>query len=373
MKLTNAEIFVDGAFVHGSIEFQEKIEKVLPGDGGIGTLPGENLNGAYLIPGLIDIHTHGAMNEDASDGNSAGLRKMSRFYAENGVTSWCPTTMTIPVPEIEKALETVRDFVPENDAKIAGVHMEGPFLSPEKSGAQNPGALRIPDAELWKKLNALSGNRIRLVTVAPELPGAMDFIREVSKTATVSLGHTTADYETAVKAFENGASHLTHTYNCMPGLHHRAPGTVPAAMDKNATAELIADGFHVHPAMVRLTFQCFGENVCLVSDSLRCTGMPEGDYKLGGLDVSMKDGRAVLSGTDTLAGSSVSLMECVRRAVSFGIPLPAAVTAATKTPAKVIGMEKEIGSIAAGKAADLVVLDKDLQIVQVYINGKTIL
>ena len=225
---------------------------------------------------------------------------------------------------------------------------------------------------MFHRLNEASGGIVRLVTVAPEEPGAIDFIREVSRVCTVSVGHTTADYDTAMAAYAAGASHATHLFNGMPSLLHREPGVIAAASDAGASVELICDGLHIHPAVVRLTHRLFGEKLVLISDSLRCAGMPDGDYELGGQPITMKDGRATLTGTDTLAGSSIHLMEGLRRSVSFGVPLETAVTAATLTPAKVIGRADEIGSLAVGKCADLVVLDKELNLKAVYIDGKRI-
>ncbi|MBQ6146673.1 MAG: N-acetylglucosamine-6-phosphate deacetylase [Clostridia bacterium] len=365
MKLSNANIFIDGRFVPGGIEFSNVAEAVGPEIRG-----GTNLKGCYVIPGLIDIHTHGAMNEDASDGKGDGLLKMARYYAAGGVTSWCPTTMTLKEPELTKAMAAIRKYQrPSDGAKVAGVHLEGPFLSLKKCGAQNPDNLHAPDADMFHRLDEASGRQVRLVTVAPEEPGALPFIREVSKICTVSLGHTTADFDTAMAAYEAGASHATHLFNAMPPLNHREPGVVAAAMDAGATVELITDGFHIHPSVVRLVHRLFGEKLVLISDSLRCAGMPDGDYELGGLPITLTEGVARLRGSSTLAGSSIHLMEGLRRAVGFGVPLEAAVLAATAIPAKVIRRDDQIGSLVPGYAADLLVLDKALQLKAVYIDG----
>ena len=368
MKISNAKVFIDGAFVKGGAEFDGIISAAGPEVTG-----GIDAKGGYLLPGLVDIHSHGALGEDASDAHPEGLLRLSRYYAAEGVTSWCPTTMTLKEPELTAAMQAIRNFArPENGAKLAGIHLEGPFLSREKCGAQNPANLHAPDAELFRRLDRAGGGAIRLVTLAPEEPGALNFIREISACCAVSLGHTAADYDTAMAAFASGASHVTHLFNAMPPLGHRAPGVVAAALDAGSSVELISDGLHIHPAMIRLAFRLFGERVVLISDSLRCAGMPDGAYTLGGQAVTVKAGRATLTGTATLAGSSIHLMEGLRRAVAFGVPPESAVTAATLTPAKVIGRDGEIGSIAPGKCADLVLTDPDLRVRAVFIDGKQI-
>lgn len=367
MKIFNAKVFVDGKFIDGGVEFKDKILAV--GDTGTDGLDAE---GAYLIPGLVDIHTHAAVGEDASDGSAEGMVKMSRYYAHDGVTSWCPTTMTLKEPELTRAVKCIAAFQrPQDGAKVAGINLEGPFLSYAKRGAQNPDNLHAPDAEMFKRLNAASGGLVRLVTVAPEEPGAIEFIREVSKLCTVSIGHTTAGYDCAMAAFDAGASHATHLFNGMPPLHHREPAVIAAASDSGATVELITDGIHVHPAAIRLTSRLFGRKLVLISDSLSCAGMPDGNYNLGGLKVSVKDGKATLTGTDTLAGSSIHLMEGLKRSVKFGISLEDAVTAASTVPAEVIG-RSDIGRLSVGCCADMVLLDKELKVRKVFVDGKEV-
>lgn len=368
MKISNAKVFVGGAFVDGGIDFDTKVSAVGAAvDGGIDT------QGCYLIPGLIDIHTHAAMGEDASDGEPEGMPKMSRYYAAKGVTSWCPTTMTLKEPELTRAMHVIRDFKrPADGAKVAGVNLEGPFVSYAKRGAQNADNIHAPDAAMFHRLNEASGGIVRLITIAPEEPGGIEAIREISKTCTVSLGHTTADYDTAMAAYDAGARHATHLFNAMPALGHRAPGVIAAASDAGATVELITDGLHIHPAVVRLTHRLFGDRLVLISDSLRCAGMPDGDYTLGGQPITMKNGKATLKDSDTLAGSCIHLYDGLRRAVEFGVPLASAITAATLTPAKAIGRDGEIGSLDPGKCADFVVLDRDLNVRAVFIDGRQI-
>ena len=366
MILKNGMIFrADGTFAAGDMEFGETITA-------IGTVDGAadiDASGKYVIPGLLDIHTHGAMQEDASDGSVEGLEKMSVYYAKNGVTSWCPTTMTLKEETLLPAMKAIRAFETKG-ARCAGINLEGPFLCYEKRGAQAAENLHAPDAAMFRRLNEASGNQIRLVTVACEEPGAMEFIREISKECTVSIGHTVSDYDTAMEAYGNGASHATHLFNGMNPLHHRKPAVIGAAYDSGATVELICDGLHIHPSVIRMMFKLYGEKLTLISDSLRCAGMPDGQYELGGQPIIMKNGKATLMDETTLAGSSISVLKAVQNVVSFGIPLEQAVAAATIVPAKVIRRDDTIGSLEAGKLADFLILDSELNLEAVYIGGK---
>ncbi len=369
MIIKNAKIFTpEGRFEEGSIAFDQKIT-------GIGQCSGKaeiDAQGGYVIPGLIDVHTHGAVGCDASDGIAENLPKLSRYYAQHGVTSFCPTTMTLKEPVLKTAVESIRGFQrPADGAKAAGIHLEGPFLSYAKRGAQAADNLHEPDVEMFHRLNEASGGIVRLVTVAPEEPNAMAFIREVSKVCTVSLGHSTADFKTACEAYENGASNATHLFNGMPALLHREPGIIGAALVSDASVELICDGLHIHPAVILAVHKMFGDRLTLISDSLRCAGMPDGDYELGGQPIVVKGGRATLL-DGTLAGSSISMLDALRNVVRFGLPLEAAVTAATLRPAKVIRMEQEIGSLAVGRSADLLLLDPELNLVKTFIDGQEI-
>ncbi len=365
MLIKNAKVFVGKEFVDGDVRFGSTIEAV-------GTLEGAadyDAAGCYVIPGLVDIHTHGAMGEDFSDGNPAGMQPMADYYAAHGVTSFLATTMTLKEETLTPAMHTIRDFKRQGGAKCAGIHLEGPFLCYAKRGAQAAENLHKPDADLFDRLNAASGGMVKLVTVACEEEGAEAFIRNVSQKCTVSLGHSTADYDTAMAGFAAGATHATHLYNGMPSFLHRAPGIIGAALDSGASVELICDGLHIHPAVIRATYKMFGDKLNLISDSLRCAGMPDGDYELGGQPITMKNGKATLTGTDTLAGSSISMLDALRNVVKFGLPLEAAVYAASTAPAQAAGLS-DIGAIEAGRAADLLVLDKDLNLKAVFINGE---
>lgn len=216
--------------------------------------------GLYVIPGLVDVHIHGARGHDFSDGNSKGLAEIAQYLHSCGVTSFCPTSMTLPEEQLTAAFATIND-VPDaaGYAHIAGIHMEGPYLSPEKKGAQKASYLHAPDAAMFRRLSAASGNKIRIITIAPELPGSDAFIREFKDTVAISLGHSTASYEIAENAFAAGANHVTHLFNAMPPLHHRDPGIIGAAADcPHAMAEIICDGIHIHPSVIRNAFRMFG-------------------------------------------------------------------------------------------------------------------
>lgn len=328
----------------------------------------------FIIPGLVDIHTHGAVGCDFSDGDPAGLIKLSEYYAKKGVTSFLATTVTLDEERLLKAMEAVREFKPgKYGARCLGVHLEGPFISLQKKGAQNAAYIRKPDFDLFCRLNAASGNAVRLVDVAPENDGDFAFIGQASKRCRVSLAHTEADYDTACAAFLHGADHVTHLFNAMPPFLHRAPGVVGAAFDSKAYAELIADGVHVHPAAVRAAFALFSPNrICLVSDSVRCAGLADGKYTLGGQEITLRSGRATLS-DGTLAGSSIHLMDALKNAIRFGVGRDTVVRAATVNPARSVGLESIAGILSKGRSADYVVLTPDFTVKDVRIAGGSVL
>lgn len=319
---------------------------------------GIDAEGLKILPGLIDIHAHGCVGYDTMEGN---LPEMAAYELSHGITTWYPTTMTMPFSDLAAAcsVPTV-GFV---GSHIPGFHLEGPFLAEKYKGAQNASYLHAPTAELLRLCPAA-----RLITVAPELAGAMDFIKACD--IVVALGHTDCDYDTASFAFAAGAACLTHTFNAMPPLHHRAPGPIAAAADSGAYAQLISDGIHVHPAMVRLLFRLFGEErVILISDSLRTTGLGDGEYMFGGQKIIQKDGVARIE-SGALAGSSTNLFECMRRAVSFGIPEETAVRAASENPARLMGLNK--GRIEVGRDADFLLVTEDLRLRRIFIDGEEV-
>ena len=370
MRYENGWICADGRFVRGgfSVEngrFAHVLEDV-PG-------PAEDLDGALVIPGLVDIHVHGCAGADFSDGDYAGLVRMARYLARQGVTSFAPASMTLPYDALDKAFHAAARLRREglaDGARLMGIQMEGPFLSREKRGSQNPAYLRLPDWDRFLRLYDAAEGLLRIVDVAPELPGAVEFTRRASEKCRVSVAHTAAGYDQAAAVFDAGATHLTHLFNAMSGIHHRHPGPIGAASEReNVTAELICDGIHVHPSAVRMAFRLFPGRICLISDALRCCGMADGSYSLGGQEILLSGGVARLTG-GAIAGSAADLYQCMRRAVSFGIPRERAVWAATALPARVIGRESETGAIADGRAADFVICGGELEPEAVYLGGK---
>ena len=336
---------------------------------------GEDLGGAYVIPGLIDIHNHGNSGCDFSDGSLEGVTVMARYLAQNGITSFAPASMTLGEEQLASAFETaaqLHEDTPEDAAMLRGIHMEGPFFSFKKKGAQNPAYLRDPDYEMFLRLNEKAKGLIKIADVAPELPGATEYVEKVKDICTVSIAHTDAGYDEAKTAIDAGASHLTHLYNAMPGLHHRNPGVIGAAAEnENVTAELICDGKHVHPSAVRAAFKLFGaERICMISDALSACGMADGEYELGGQQIFVKDGLAFLGDGVTIAGSAANLFSGLQKTISFGIRPEDAIRAATYNPAKVIGAQDEVGSIENGKCADFLVLNEKFELQSVYLRGK---
>lgn len=333
---------------------------------------GENADGLLVLPGFVDIHTHGGDGVDWCDCCESMLQKLSMYYAKRGVTSVCPTTMTLPESELSRIFASI-ESVKGNEcgAYIHGINMEGPYISYEKRGAQNPGYIRPADESEFDRLNAIS--EIMLVDLAPEMTGALGFAKNVSKKAVCSVAHTNASFEEAIKGFENGFCHATHLFNAMTAFESRSPGVVGAVFSSDSvTAELICDGFHLAPATVKLAFRILGaDRAVAISDSLSSAGCSDGEYVLGGQKVIVKNSRAHLE-NGTIAGSTTNLFEEFKNLLSFGVPFREALASCTINPARVIGKDNVCGSIREGKNADLVFVDEKMTVVHVVIRGKMI-
>ena len=372
MILKNASI-IDDSFNPISADLAikgEKIAEIAPNLSGSEVI---DLSGYTIVPGFVDVHIHACVGADTCDADPNGLAKMCAHLITKGVTSFCPTTMTVSHDEIAKALSVVKESMehPPKGARIAGVNMEGPYISAHKKGAQSGKYVKNPDFAEFKEFYDSCGGIIKIVDLAPECDGADEMIQKASKLCTVSIAHTEADYHCAKRAFDLGVTHATHLYNAMPGLSHREPGVVGAVFDdERVRAEVICDGFHIAPAVLRVTFEMLGENrSVIVSDAMRAAGEPDGTYTLGGQTVYVKNSQARLA-DGTIAGSTTNVHQEVKNLIEWGVPFRQVIKSATINPAKEIHLDDQIGSIKAGKYADLVVLDSGWNIKMVFVRGK---
>ena len=313
-------------------------------------------------------HVANTYTEDALRRTEEAIQTLADFEASKGVLAICPATMTFSEEILNGIMDVAAAHKNGQGADLVGINMEGPYISPRKVGAQNPKYVMGADAAMFRRLQARSNGLIKLVDVAPEEPGNLDFIKECHDEVRISIAHTCTDYDTAKAAFAAGATHMTHLYNAMPGITHRAPGPIIAAMEHDAEVELITDNVHIHPAMVRFTFNTFGDDrICLIADSAMSCGLPDGQYSLGGQAITVKGPRATLTEhPDTIAGSNTCLYDCMKIAMSFDIPEADAIFAATRNPAKSIGVYDRVGSISVGKEADMLLVDDEYHLKQVF-------
>lgn len=364
MEFVSKEIAIrDGRFAE--VKDADPMEEVLDGEG------------CYAIPGLIDLHFHGCKGYDFCDGTKEAIARIAEYEASVGVTAIAPATMTLPVNELEEILAVAAAYKEEAKdsagADLIGVNMEGPFISEEKKGAQDARNIISCNEDICRRFLQASGGLVKFVGIAPERSeNTKDFILKMKDQVHISLAHTNADYDTAMEAFKAGADHAVHLYNAMPAFTHRNPGVVGAVSDSaHVNAEMICDGVHIHPSVVRATFKMLGaDRIILISDSMRATGMPDGRYTLGGLEVDVTGNRATLASNGALAGSATNLMDCMRTAVlKMGIPLETAVACATRNPARCLGVYGEYGSITPGKRGNAVLLDRELKVKAVIKDG----
>lgn len=370
MQIRNAYVFdPDAGFVKKNLKIGENGRIGGPGAAGE-TLDAEGL---YAIPGLVDVHFHGCMGHDFCEGTEAAIQAIADYEAGVGVLAICPATMTYSEEILGKVADAAAAHKNGKGADLIGINMEGPFISPQKVGAQNPAYLHAPDADMFLRLQARAGGLFKLCDIAPEVPGAMACIERLKDEVNLSIAHTCTDYETAKQAFAAGVNHMTHLYNAMPGITHRAPGPIVAAAEERAYVELIADNVHIHPAVVRLTFRLFGaDRVVLIADSMMATGLPDGEYELGGQAVTVKGRRCTLtSDPGTIAGSDTNLFDCMCRAVQeMDVPLADAVRAASLNPARSIGVDADYGSLEPGRWGNVLLLDRDLKLQHIIQKGR---
>ncbi len=329
-------------------------------------------NGGFVSPGLIDIHIHGYLGEDTSDGKADGIFKMANGVMKNGVTSFCPTTMTVSMEEINTALDVVRSLKEKSKtwegSEILGVNLEGPFINPSKKGAQAETHIKKPDAQFIID----NADIICLATMAPEMEGGYEAIKEIRKNSdvVVSIGHTDATFEEAMQGIDSGATHITHLFNAQTPLHHRNPGVVGAALQTATTTELIADTFHVHKGIFQLLAQVKGDNLVLITDCTRAGGMPDGEYTLGGQPIFVNGVKCLLE-DGTIAGSVLKLNDAVKNfRDNTDLPFWKVVSLASLAPARAIGVDDRKGSLEVGKDADIIITDSDFNIFKTIIGGE---
>ena len=365
-------ILPDGILENVVLAYDNKIcgfitEEEIPSDAKV-----IDANGGYVAPGLVDIHIHGYLGEDTSDGNADGIFKMANGIMKNGVTSWCPTTMTVSTEEINTALEVVRSLKEKSKswqgAEILGVNLEGPFINPSKKGAQAGEHIKKPDA----KFIIDNADIISVATLAPEMENGCEAIREIRENCDVrvSIGHSDATFEQTMDGIAAGATHVTHLFNAQTPLHHRNPGVVGAGLLENVTTELIADTFHVHKGLFELIARIKGDNLVLITDCTRAGGMPDGEYTLGGQPIIVKGIQCLLE-DGTIAGSVLKLNNAVKNfRDNTNLPFWKVVSAASLAPARAIGVDDRKGSLEAGKDADIIITDGDFNILKTIIGGE---
>ncbi|MDE6954486.1 MAG: N-acetylglucosamine-6-phosphate deacetylase [Oscillospiraceae bacterium] len=371
LLFTNGRVYRDGQF---------RREDVLAEDGKL-SFPGvppegcrvEDLKGAMLVPGFLDLHTHGGDNVDVNAATAEDFAQISRFFARNGTTGWLCSILTDTEEQTLWSIGQAREAMaaPIAGARLLGIHLEGPFLSPEYKGAMPEHLLRKGDAALFRRYQQAAGGTVRYLTVAPEVEGVVDLIREISGEVAVAIGHSGADYETAIRAIDAGARACTHTFNAMGLFHQHRPSIMGAVLERPVYCEAICDGRHLHPGTVRMLLACKGwDRVAAVTDSIQAAGLPDGRYKLGVNDVVVEDGDAKLASNGVRAGSTLTTGQALKNLAAFtGQPVERVLPLLTLNPARLIGMEERKGSIAPGKDADLVVLDDQLNVKQTYVSG----
>lgn len=327
-----------------------------------------------IVPGFVDIHIHGAVGHNLSDDNADAARDVSDYLLKHGTTAFLPTFSCLEKSEMISGAKRICAAAKQmyGGARICGIHLEGPYINIKKCGGMNPNLIRKPDIGEFEEILSASENTVRLVCIAPEIDGADEFIKKYKDKITISMGHTDAGYREGMRAISKGVTDVTHTFNAMRPLHHRTSNMLSAAFESNIKMEIIADGYHVSPEMVRLAYMlCGRDRLVFITDSVSAAGKEDGIYREAGLSYSVKNGRALMD-DGTIYGGTSTLLECVKNAVSWGFPFGSAVKCATLNPCETVGIANRLGSITEGKFADFLVLGRNLNLKQVYISGKRI-
>ncbi len=372
-KLENAHIWKDGAFADEPL-YMENGRIVLP--------PAENapaesvdMGGAYLLPGLIDIHTHGCFGVDVNAADREGYEKISRFAASQGTAGFLCSILTDTVEQTERCIRIAVDAIerPLPGARLLGIHLEGPFLSPQFKGAMPEHLLRQGDAGLFRRYQELARGHVLYMTAAPEVPGVLPMIREIAGEVTIAIGHSAATYDEACAAIQAGAKAATHTFNAMRPFHHHEPGIIGAVLESDIYCEAITDGLHLNPATLRLLLKVKGwDRVAAITDSIMAAGLPDGQYKLGVNDVTVKNGDARLTHGDARAGSTLTQARSVKNLLAFtGKPLETITGLLTKNPAALLGLSGQ-GSLTPGSYADITAVTREGDILATIVRGETV-
>ena len=372
MIIKGSVIFLEDSFKNVDLQINNgrfvRIEESINNIDSIDTIDSVCLDGKIIIPGLVDIHTHGAFGFDFGDCSSDQMKIMSEYYIKNGTTSLLPTLVSISESEYEKQIPKIIENINE-DSPFVGINLEGPFISKEKKGAHNDENIREIDLDFAKKLYILSKNNLKLMTVAPELDRFNELVNFSKDKFLISMGHTNCNIDEAKNAINLNIKNVTHLFNAMESMHHRMPSLIGAALEYPLYKELICDGIHVNDSILKGLYRGFSNEIIMVSDSISACGLGDGKYVLGGLDVIVNNKKATLS-DGTIAGSANTLFYGIKHLVKIGIKLEDAIRSATSIPAKAINMDNELGSIKVGLKADFIVCDKDLNILSVFKNGQ---
>lgn len=375
--LKNAEIYQDGTFSRGNLLCENGIiTEVGAGIQNPKNFPETDCGGKRLLPGFIDLHTHGAAGVDVNAADGAGLAKIAAFFASQGTTGWLGSVLTDTPTQTLWCIDQITGFMkkPPVGAAMLGIHLEGPFLAPEYKGAMPETLLQKGSAGLAQQYLEAAHGAVRYMTVSPEVQGVPEMIRELARRVTIAIGHSGATYDQAMECIRNGAAASTHTFNAMRLLHQHEPAIMGAVIESDIYCEAICDGRHLHPGTVRFLIKCKGlDRVVAVTDSIMAAGLPDGNYKLGVNDVVVVDGDAKLAVGGTRAGSTLTTGQALRNLVKFtGRPLAQLVPLLTANPARLIGMDRTKGFIAPNMDADLVLLDDDLQVTTTIVGGNVV-